>query len=146
MLLLAEMEFSLTAGLALSVGTILLTIGGTWALNKYKVEAALKKVDDNSTADEEREKTVAGELKQLREQMQASANANRESARDLEKTMIRRLDDVKGTVSEIDKKMSVMESEVDHLKRDHRDMKKKVTLFGRSSKMRGFDPDDTMSG
>lgn len=143
LLLLAEVEISLPIGLAISVATVIAAIGGTWYVTRYKLDSALKKIEANDEADGQREKSVAGELKALREQMQDSIDAAREGSRDLEKTMVRRLDNLKDSVGAVDKKVSVMETELSHVKDEQRGLKKKVTMFGRWSKSK--DSDDTLS-
>lgn len=126
-MLLAEIEFTIGIGLALTVGSSLLAIGGAWALTKYQAESAMKKIAENEDGDKELAKEVKNLSTALATKIDETKEDIRGDMRDLEKTMVRRLDEVKHRVT-------IVEKDIEHVQKETDRVAKKVTLMGMGGK------------
>jgi uncharacterized protein HemX len=126
-MLLAEIEFTIGIGLALTVGSSLLAIGGAWALTKYQAESAMKKIAENDEGDKELAKEVKNLSSDLGAKIDETKNDIRQDMRDLEKTMVRRIDEVKHRVT-------IVEKDIEHVQKETDRVAKKVTLMGMGGK------------
>lgn len=129
-LLLAEIEFSLGIGLLISLATILLTVGGTWALNKHKLDTAIQKIKSNDEGDKELATEVRSLKDELKESMRDMEVDSRRQVDDFKSKIFGKVDEVKDGVSEVKSQVGVIESELEHVKKEQERQRRKITLFG----------------
>jgi hypothetical protein len=120
MTLLANPSLTLELTMLISIGTAIFVIGGAWAVIRFQTDAAMKKITKNEE----------GDLKLAEEVHQMSA-AVKENMKEMEKTMIRRIDSVRESHNGVHTKLTVIENDLGHVKSEVERQRKKITMMGR---------------
>lgn len=116
------MEATIGLDMLVSIGTLVFGIGGAWAVIKHKTDGAISKIDENKALDRE----LASEVKSLGSSL---GDAIKES----EKTMTRRVDEIKDMQARLENKVTVMENDMGHMKKEQERHGRKITLFGQTA-------------
>lgn len=122
MISLIATELSLGLDMLIGIGTMLVAAGGAWAVVKYKTEGALKVIEDNKEDD----KQLASEVRSLGESLSSGI-------KDVEKTMVGRIENLKDAQNEVNQKVTLIENELSHVKKEQERHSKKITMFGQAA-------------